>query len=364
MLVQAMGRNDSTCPKSFSCGNLTDLSFPFSLSTQPDCGIMFLSGCDAKTFPKIRLLPEGDSYYVVVNMYNYTVWVEDPKLHAKLRQHNCQAFNEKFSLPYSPSISFETLPLNILNFFKCNSTSSSTPNITQQMKDHFAGYRMYSGCKDFSLFYKLPGGDDEDVRAGNLPANCSLIGLPIRSISDDDGVFNMLSATFFVEWKISEDCNKCHYGGGQCQTDINNKFHCTYPYSPQAQSHQENNPHEQDAKMARRKFGLTLGAVLGGLGLVMICLAVYFIWCCKRRKFNPPHFLSTRKLSYIFKNDVEGGSIYFGIPVFSYSELEEATNDFNSSRILGDGGFGTVYYGKLKDGREVAVKRLYEHNCK
>uniref|UniRef100_A0A0V0IUM5 Putative ovule protein n=1 Tax=Solanum chacoense TaxID=4108 RepID=A0A0V0IUM5_SOLCH len=26
--------------------------------------------------------------------------------------------------------------------------------------------------------------------------------------------------------------------------------------------------------------------------------------------------------------------------------------------------FGTVYYGKLKDGREVAVKRLYEHNCK
>ncbi|XP_015162714.1 probable serine/threonine-protein kinase At1g18390 [Solanum tuberosum] len=96
----------------------------------------------------------------------------------------------------------------------------------------------------------------------------------------------------------------------------------------------------------------------------MICLAVYFIWCCKRRKFNPPHFLSTRKLSCTFKNDVERGSIYFGIPVFSYSELEEATNDFNSSQILGDGGFGTVYYGKLKDGREVAVKRLYEHNCK
>ncbi|KAH0671873.1 hypothetical protein KY284_022960 [Solanum tuberosum] len=305
---------------------------------------MFLSGCDAKPHPRIQLLPGGDSYYALGNWYNYTVELEDPKLHAKLRQDKCQAFNKNLSLPASPSISFEILPVHFLNFFKCNSTSSSTPNITQKMKDPFAGYKRCSSCKGFSIYYKLHGGDDEHDRAGNLPANCSLIRLPIGPRSDNGGLFNMLSADFLVEWKLSEDCNKCHYGGGQCQTDITNKFHY--------------------AKMAKRKFRLTLGAVLGGLGLVMICLAVYFIWCCKRRKFNPPHFLSTRKLSYIFKNDVEGGSIYFGIPVFSYSELEEATNDFNSSRILGDGGFGTVYYGKLKDGREVAVKRLYEHNCK
>lgn len=32
--------------------------------------------------------------------------------------------------------------------------------------------------------------------------------------------------------------------------------------------------------------------------------------------------------------------------VFNYSELEEATDNFNSARELGDGGFGTVYYGK------------------
>ena len=44
--------------------------------------------------------------------------------------------------------------------------------------------------------------------------------------------------------------------------------------------------------------------------------------------------------------DVEKGSTYLGVHVFTYEELLEATNNFDSSKELGDGGFGTVYYGK------------------
>ncbi|KAJ1387750.1 Serine-threonine/tyrosine-protein kinase, catalytic domain [Sesbania bispinosa] len=43
--------------------------------------------------------------------------------------------------------------------------------------------------------------------------------------------------------------------------------------------------------------------------------------------------------------------------IFHHAELEEATNHFDT--FLGKGGFGTVYYGKLQDGREVAIKRFY-----
>ena len=40
---------------------------------------------------------------------------------------------------------------------------------------------------------------------------------------------------------------------------------------------------------------------------------------------------------------------------FTYCEVQQITNDFE--RILGKGGFGTVFYG-ITDGTEVAVKML------
>ncbi|KAL8536229.1 hypothetical protein ACS0TY_011744 [Phlomoides rotata] len=61
------------------------------------------------------------------------------------------------------------------------------------------------------------------------------------------------------------------------------------------------------------------------------------------------------------KSDLGRGSSYFGVQVFDYSELEQATNNFDPAGELGDGGFGTVYYGVLVDGRIFAVKRLYEN---
>ncbi|KAK9090417.1 hypothetical protein Sjap_023594 [Stephania japonica] len=43
---------------------------------------------------------------------------------------------------------------------------------------------------------------------------------------------------------------------------------------------------------------------------------------------------------------------------FSYEELMEITNGFSRETILGEGGFGCVYKGRLSDGRVVAVKQL------
>lgn len=44
--------------------------------------------------------------------------------------------------------------------------------------------------------------------------------------------------------------------------------------------------------------------------------------------------------------------------IFSAYNIEKATDNFNATRILGEGGFGLVYSGTLDDGRKVAVKIL------
>ena len=45
---------------------------------------------------------------------------------------------------------------------------------------------------------------------------------------------------------------------------------------------------------------------------------------------------------------------------FTFEEMATATNDFDDSAEVGQGGYGKVYKGKLADGTAVAIKRAHE----
>ncbi|CAL0309446.1 unnamed protein product [Lupinus luteus] len=46
------------------------------------------------------------------------------------------------------------------------------------------------------------------------------------------------------------------------------------------------------------------------------------------------------------------------LPMFDFNTITMATNNFSETNKLGQGGFGSVYKGRLMEGQEIAVKRL------
>lgn len=79
---------------------------------------------------------------------------------------------------------------------------------------------------------------------------------------------------------------------------------------------------------------------------MLLLVAFMAIWHCKKLNFGHSKYVSRSASLDHSASDPEKGNVYFGVPLFTYSELLEATDNFNESKELGDGGFGTVYYGK------------------
>ncbi|PIN19530.1 Serine/threonine protein kinase [Handroanthus impetiginosus] len=104
------------------------------------------------------------------------------------------------------------------------------------------------------------------------------------------------------------------------------------------------------------RIGLIVGIVAAVAAASLLSLiAVYYV--LRRRKIQKKleDEVSTNQLIYIFAE-------LLGIDarpyMFSYAELRAATDEFNPTNKLGEGGFGPVYKGTLEDGRVVAVKQL------
>ncbi|KAM0067947.1 putative protein kinase RLK-Pelle-DLSV family [Helianthus debilis subsp. tardiflorus] len=91
--------------------------------------------------------------------------------------------------------------------------------------------------------------------------------------------------------------------------------------------------------------GAIIGGVVGGVGGLFFVLAALLLWYRRSTRTTP------------------GGSLYGATELqgpkdYSYSDLKKATKDFREENKLGEGGFGDVYKGTVKDGNIIAVKKL------
>ncbi|KAG5090253.1 hypothetical protein AAZX31_18G010800 [Glycine max] len=115
----------------------------------------------------------------------------------------------------------------------------------------------------------------------------------------------------------------------------------------------------------KKHFQLMLGISIGVLAVLLILFLTSLVLLLNLRRKTSRQKCDEKGISgrsstkpltgYSFGrngNIMDEGTAYY----ITLSELKEATNNF--SKNIGKGSFGSVYYGKMKDGKEVAVKTM------
>ncbi|PON53122.1 Wall-associated receptor kinase [Parasponia andersonii] len=368
--VKASGDTLSDCDRTFNCGPLKNITYPFTGGDRPDrCGP-----------PEFRLACVNDSPELTINSVTHKVLELDPFLQT-LSLARLDLWNETCPGDFvnttldSGVFSSGAGNADLTMFYRCN-----TSRLTMKPENQF---KCGNYGSSFSDSYFLVGPIPFDpilaiIKCGESVEVPILEPMAAKLLQNRSLLGEALMMGFKVNYTIpnADDCSKCLDSGHQCGFDPkSNKSLCICG--------------NRDCPVPGKKGKLpqSIGFSIAGaciLGMFIGVFTYYFIQRKKKRAAlakskelpTPPSSKSivtptttfsrsTPSGSYTFtKSDLEKGSTYFGAQIFSYTELEEATDNFDPSRELGEGGFGTVYYGNLRDGRVVAVKRLYENNFK
>ncbi|XP_061998647.1 wall-associated receptor kinase 1-like [Rosa rugosa] len=104
-----------------------------------------------------------------------------------------------------------------------------------------------------------------------------------------------------------------------------------------------------------KEMQISLGVCLSFLVMLII---TFWIYCgMKRRKFKQlkeKYFKDNG--GFLLQQKLENFDGPQAAKIFTREELKKATNNFDDSRKIGEGGYGFVYRGTLPDKKEVAIK--------
>ncbi|KHN05993.1 Putative receptor-like protein kinase [Glycine soja] len=328
-LVLLVSTAKGKCPPSFVCGNLGTMHFPYTDTKHPHCGLLVIYGCDDRDNDTIKTIKNnGAWFYITRDQNNGTILFRDDKLRTLLLTRRCGVFSNNYTSLDTTS-PFLSLHFMNLNLFICNSTLNVTPPSSVFSKSTI--------CKDEDIFYRPTNMDDYyDYHYPYFEA-CSRVILPIRDseiVPDNGNLFDYLSADIPVQAEVFHDCSSCYYlRGGRCQLDNQGKFFCAegtciyiyiyiYIYIEKVST-----------------------SVAGGLGILMV------LACILRR-----YYFHKKNPTYLMIENFLKQHGHLSAKRYSYLEVKKMTNSFKNK--LGQGGYGSVYKGRLQNGSLVAVKIL------
>ncbi|XP_028794481.1 LEAF RUST 10 DISEASE-RESISTANCE LOCUS RECEPTOR-LIKE PROTEIN KINASE-like 1.2 isoform X1 [Neltuma alba] len=331
-----------------TCGNGPNITYPFHIHGKQEslCGFPgFGLLCASNGFPTLNV---SNTFYIVdeISYHNLSLRVFNPNFLIS-NSTKCLSPSDNLTLDFRYAVAPNQE--EVLLFFDCD-----LPSLPEEMKQNVLG------CSEGNRTRSVLGMavDDAADKLKYAKDNCRG-GPTTRTVvgNVEGGIREALGRGLLLKpknWTASK-CETCRRTGGRCGFLAGDAY--DFKCFCRDRDHRRRCRHGADKGTS--KLGLALGLGVGLPGMITMGMIAWW-WWWRRRKYGDSDSISR----YSTYSHTDSSNVYFGIPVFSYSELEAATNHFDPSTELGDGGFGTVYYGKLEDGREVAVKRLYEQHYK
>ncbi|GLJ09832.1 hypothetical protein SUGI_0116670 [Cryptomeria japonica] len=331
----------SVAHPNFFCGEHV-FDYPFGLKNRGRGDLSLQVECDyGHILPKPVLNISGKEYYILQPKFlnnfslDHTMTIIDKEL-----RDNCDPSSNNYTeLRSSSQFHIAHTHIDITLWDQCDPQWVDLPNQTASLQCNTVWH------------YNL-------TAAVSVPEACKAQAvLPVNNSGGPVDDQQIIYGGFPIKWNVSKSCEVCQSSGGRCgYYNSSMQFHC------RCRGHRRHKPYP-DRCPAEKKNSiiLLLGYSIGGVALVaaVIILLIYL----KKRPY--PRRRLPGDLGDYEKNELKAyRQLFVNLSIFSYEELKWATNFFNEKNKLGDGGFGSVYLGKLEDGRSVAVKKLYQQNWK
>ncbi|KAL5747143.1 hypothetical protein ACOSQ2_024440 [Xanthoceras sorbifolium] len=136
-------------------------------------------------------------------------------------------------------------------------------------------------------------------------------------------------------------------------------------------------PREREGSKAprqgkRRKYAIIIG-LLSAVSLISISALILFLLRRNRNHRSRekdlkvvsrvPSASRTSLQQHLHRQDIEATFQSERLVAYSLEEIDEATGNFDESRKIGEGGYGSVYIGTLRE-RDVAIKKMKSNKSK